>query len=115
MVTGPGSRYPFRLGYERLTEGLYASLQAQTHLAPLYNAIVWTHSEVTGRAFGDLAQAEALLDAELAADPIEGRALVNEFGRLLRGLGLTRSSVRLGDETKRTVGASNDRSWRRTA
>ncbi len=83
----------WQLTYERLTEGLYASLLAQTHLKPLYEAIVWNYNEVTGRAFGDLAAAQALLDAELAADPIEGRALINEFGRLLRGLGLTRDTT----------------------
>lgn len=83
----------WQLTYERLTEGLYASLQAQTHLKSLYAAIVWNHSEVTGRAFGDLAQAQALLDAELAADPQAGRERVNEFGRLLRGLGLTRDTT----------------------
>ena len=83
----------WQLTYERLTEGLYASLQAQTHLKSLYEAIVWNHNEVTGRAFGDLAPAQALLDVALDDDPERGRALVNEFGRLLRGLGLTRDTT----------------------
>jgi len=83
----------WQLTYERLAEGLYASLLAQTHLAPFYEAIVWKYNEATGRAFGDLSAAQALLDAELAVDPLEGRALANEFGRLLRGLGLTRDTT----------------------
>ena len=83
----------WQLTYERLAEGLYASLLAQTHLAPFYEAIVWKYNEATGRAFGDLAAAQALLDAELDDDPLEGRTLANEFGRLLRGLGLTRDTT----------------------
>lgn len=83
----------WQLTYERLTEGLYASLLAQTHLKPYYEAIVWNHNEVTDRAFGDLSAAQALLDAARAADPLEGRTLVNAFGRLLRGLGLTRDTT----------------------
>ncbi|MEZ5615820.1 MAG: calcium-binding protein, partial [Rhodocyclaceae bacterium] len=83
----------WQLTYERLAEGLYASLQAQTHLKPFYEAIVWNYNDMTGRAFGDLAQAETLLDAALDADPERGRALINEFGRLLRGLGLTRDTT----------------------
>ena len=83
----------WQLTYEQLSEGLYASLQAQTHLAPFYDAIVWRHSDVTGDAFGDLSAAQALLDAELAADAINGRALVNEFGRMLHRLGLTRDTT----------------------
>lgn len=83
----------WQLTYERLAEGLYASLLAQTHLAPFYEAIVWKYNEATGRAFGDLAAAQALLDAELDDDPLEGRTLANEFGRLLRGLGLTHDTT----------------------
>ncbi|MCA1972104.1 MAG: putative Ig domain-containing protein, partial [Caenispirillum sp.] len=83
----------WQLTYERLAEGLYASLLARTHLAPFYEAIVWNHSDATGRAFGDLGRAEALLEAALADDPARGRALVNEFGRLLRGLGLARDTT----------------------
>lgn len=42
----------WQLTYERLAEGLYGSLLAQTHLKPYYEAIVWNHNEVTDRAFG---------------------------------------------------------------
>jgi hypothetical protein len=124
----------WQLTYERLTEGLYASLLAQTHLKPFYEAIAWTHSDVTGRAFGDLAPAQALLDAVLADDPDNGRALINEFGRLIRGLGLARDTAYFAlrehftnggvfyDDVKKSQSAqhgedaaANDRTWRISA
>ncbi|MBK6631945.1 MAG: hypothetical protein IPG33_13515 [Betaproteobacteria bacterium] len=43
----------WQLTYEQLSDGLYASLLAQTHRASFYQAIAWNHSDVTGKAFGN--------------------------------------------------------------
>ncbi len=65
----------WQLTYEQLSDGLYASLQAQTHLKPYYQAIVWNHNEVTGRAFGDLAGAqEKFREAKNANDSLWRKA-----------------------------------------
>ena len=78
--------------YESLAESMYGSLMSQTHFKSYYDAIDWERNAVTGKQFGDLAAVQASLDALLAADPVNGRATVNEFGRTLRGVQLTRNT-----------------------
>lgn len=75
--------------YAQLTEGLYGQLLGQTRFKPYLDAIDWQPNDAIGGDFGNLAPVIAMLDAELAADPQNGHALVNEFGRILRGLKFT--------------------------
>lgn len=78
--------------YRDLAESLYGDLLAQTHFADQYEAIELV-DQGEGRApFGNLMPVAALFDAEIAADAAGGAALLNEFGRSLRGRQLTLST-----------------------
>ncbi|MGH8203481.1 MAG: calcium-binding protein, partial [Steroidobacteraceae bacterium] len=75
--------------YRDLAESLYGDLLAQTHFADRYEAIGLVDQGEDRAPFGNLMPVAALFDAEIAADAVRGEALLNEFGRSLRGRQLT--------------------------
>jgi hypothetical protein len=75
-----------------LAEALYGDLLAQTHFAAQYDAIELVDQGEGRATFGNLMPLVGGFDAAVATDPAAGQALVNEFGRSLRGRRLTQST-----------------------
>ncbi len=74
--------------YRGLSEMNYAQLMIQTHLKDLYDEVTYTWDDTTQSYVADLSAAIADLQNRLAADPVVGRAVLGEFSRTLRGVGL---------------------------
>lgn len=73
--------------YRQLFELWYAELMAQSHLKDLYDKISVTVTEVNGRERPkpDFSAVIAELQATLVNDPDQGKELLSEFARSLRG------------------------------
>jgi len=78
--------------YHDLFEAAYAGLMAQTHLKELYGKITYTWNYDTGEYVTDMSGVIAALQSALQTDPEQGRELLSEFARTMRGLGHDRVS-----------------------
>ena len=101
----------WELSFRRLLETYYGSLAAQTHLKSAYDAIHWEPNLSVDQTIGQLGAAQSLFDGRLvqaqagdAAATLAGgstvttaqdgvNAEINEFGRILRGMGFTRNTT----------------------
>ncbi|MBI5251732.1 MAG: hypothetical protein HY912_19745 [Desulfomonile tiedjei] len=73
--------------YRLVFEYMYGLLMAQTHLRGLYDDITYTWDEENQEIRIDMSAAVTDLQANLANAPEQGRELLNEFARSIRGLG----------------------------
>ena len=78
--------------YRDLAEALYGDLLAQTHFAAEYDAMGLVEQGAGQPLFGNLLPLVDGFDEAIATDTAMGWARLNEFGRSLRGRGLTQST-----------------------
>ena len=76
--------------YRELFERFYGSLMAQTHLKDLYDKITYTWDDGKQQYITDMSGAIAELQTQLTNNPEQGRVLLSEFARSMRGLGHSR-------------------------
>jgi len=93
---GPNPTYnasvPLNESYRRFFELMYSELMAQTHLKDLYGKITYTWNNEEQQYDSDMSGVMAHLQTQLAADPEQGKLLLSEFARSMRGLGHDRVS-----------------------
>jgi Ca2+-binding RTX toxin-like protein/LysM repeat protein len=78
---------PLNESYCGLSEMFYAQLMAQTHLKDIYNKIIYTWDDETQSVKADMSTVITDIQAALAGDPDQGKALLSEFSRTIRGFG----------------------------
>jgi len=78
---------PLNESYRGLSEMFYAQLMAQTHLKDLYNIITYTWDDTTQSVKADMSAVITDIQAALAGNPDQGKALLSEFSRTIRGFG----------------------------
>ena len=82
----PDAAVRLERAYLDLSEQVYGSLMAQSHLDGLYQQITYRWDAAAGAIKADLSPVIAAIDAQLAADPAAGKALLSEFARTMRAL-----------------------------
>jgi len=78
--------------YRKIFELDYAELMSQTHLKDLYSQVTYTWDMEKQEVVGDYSGVIAELQTQLANDPEQGKELLGEFSRSMRGLGHDRAS-----------------------
>ena len=71
--------------YRKMFELWYSELMSQTHLKDLYDKITLTQDGSTGKSRPDFSSVTADIQTTLANDPEQGKMLLSELGRSLRG------------------------------
>ena len=74
--------------YHEIFEGYYAALMAQTHLKDFYDKISYSWDTEKQERTSDLSAVVASLQESLANNPEQGKELLSEFARSIRGIGL---------------------------
>ncbi|MFH0824566.1 MAG: calcium-binding protein, partial [Pseudomonadota bacterium] len=74
--------------YRQIFEGFYADLMVQTHLKDLFELVWCGNCEETNTLGTDMSVVAYELSNRLATDPEQGRVVLSEFARSLRGLEL---------------------------
>jgi hypothetical protein len=82
----PDAAVRLERAYLDLSEQVYGSLMAQSHLGDLYEQITYRWDATSEAVKADLSAVIAAIDAQLAADPAAGKALLSEFARTMRAL-----------------------------
>jgi hypothetical protein len=89
-VDGPNPNYTASIdlneAYREIFEMNYAELMAQTHLKELYDKLTYTWDEENQEARTDFRDAIPAILTELNNDPVQGKQLLSEFARTLRGI-----------------------------
>jgi len=83
----PGLATLWKDTYHELFEIFYSNLMSQTHLKNLFDKIDYAFDEISQKIKGDLSAVVTDIQAALAGDPDQGKALLSEFSRTLRGFG----------------------------
>ncbi|MBU1052985.1 MAG: hypothetical protein KKC46_04045 [Proteobacteria bacterium] len=78
---------PLNESYRGLSEMFYAQLMAQTHLKDLYGEIIYNWDETINGVKADMSAVITDIQTALASNPEQGKTLLSEFSRTLRGLG----------------------------
>lgn len=73
--------------YHELFEIFYSTLMSQTHLKNLFDKIDYAFDETSQKIKGDLSAVITDIQAALAGNPDQGKALLSEFSRTIRGFG----------------------------
>ena len=82
----PDAAIQLERAWHDLAEQVNAKLMAQSHLDSLYEQITYTYDVASGQAHADLSAVTAVIDAQLATDFASGKALLADFGRMMRGM-----------------------------
>ncbi|MEW6740894.1 MAG: calcium-binding protein [Nitrospirota bacterium] len=83
----PESAILLKEAYRGLSEMMYSQLMAQTHLKPLYEKITYTWDDATQSVKTDMSAVIADLQNSLTTDAEQGKQLLGEFSRTIRGFG----------------------------
>ncbi|MFH2046816.1 MAG: hypothetical protein ABIK92_16925, partial [Pseudomonadota bacterium] len=78
---------PLNESYRGLSEMFYAQLMFQTHLKDLYSEINYTWDDTTQTVKAEMSAVITDIQTALASDPEQGKTLLSEFARTLRGIG----------------------------
>ncbi|MBU1052976.1 MAG: putative Ig domain-containing protein [Proteobacteria bacterium] len=78
---------PLNESFRRLSEMFYAQLMVQTHLKDLYSKIYYTCDDTTLKVKADMSAITTDIQAALSDNYDQGKTLLSEFSRILRGLG----------------------------
>jgi len=89
---GPDPNYSASIllnkSYRQLFEAAYAGLMAQSHLKDLYSKIIYTWNDQNEGYDVDLGGLIGELQTQLANKPEDGKQLLSEFARTMRGAGV---------------------------
>ncbi|MFC1835194.1 calcium-binding protein [Thermodesulfobacteriota bacterium] len=72
--------------YQEIFEGYYAALMAPTHLEDLYDQFTFALDDQTNEVAVDISPVVATIQESIANNPEQGRELLSEFARTLRGM-----------------------------
>ncbi len=72
--------------YHTLAEMFYGHLMTQTQMQELFNKITYSWDEATLSFRGDLSAVVADIQQALNADPVQGKILLSEFVRSIKGI-----------------------------
>ena len=76
--------------YRQVFENFYSRLIIQTHLKDLYDKITYTWNDEEQQYYNDMNAVISELQIQLTNNPEQGRVLLSEFARSMRGLGHSR-------------------------